>query len=78
MFPTNLIFFTLFWLKKILVYGHSLTASTDKTCKAKLVSISQENAKARANLIILEGIFVYALTESKVSKQSPWALNRCI
>lgn len=32
----------------------------------------------RANLIVLEGILGYALPESKVSKQSPWALNRCI
>lgn len=80
MFPTNLTFFMLYinWLKKTLLYWHSLTASTVKRCKAKLVYISQENAKMRANLILLERIFGYALTESEVSKRSPWALNRCI
>lgn len=32
----------------------------------------------RANLIMLEGIFGYALAESKVSKQSLWASKRYI
>lgn len=78
MFHTNLVFFMVYivGLKKMFLYWHSLTAG--KTCKAKLVYISQKNAKVRENLIMLEGIFGYALTESKISKQSPWALSRCI
>lgn len=64
--------------EKVLSYWHLPIASTYKACQAKLVYILQENPKMRANLIMLEGNFGYALTESKVSKQSLWALNRHI
>lgn len=54
--------------ENVLLYQHFLIASTDKSHKAKLVYISHENPKMRANLMMLGGVFGYALTESKVSK----------